>query len=116
MSRIEDRTVSVAQPDIRDIGILQYRTYAKKVAGFGARIAPHTWSKQIGTLETVLLGAVTPNFLIAEDPRLRSEVVTITAYTIRDGQARLAAKPGMGIAINEKAWKTQCASGARTIS
>jgi L-alanine-DL-glutamate epimerase-like enolase superfamily enzyme len=116
MSRIEDRTVTVAQPDIRDIGLLQYRAYAKEVAGFRASVAPHTWPKQIGTLEAVLLATVTPNFLIAEDCRLSSDLVQITGYTIGDGKARLTKKPGMGIEIDEDVWRKRYAGQAKTVS
>jgi L-alanine-DL-glutamate epimerase-like enolase superfamily enzyme len=108
MSRIEDGVVRAVQPDIRDIGIFEYRDYARKVDGQKASIAPHTWAKQIGEYEAMLLGAVTPNFLIAEVARLTSPVLSLASTTVKNGHVDLPETPGLAVRLEEGEYRRIC--------
>jgi L-alanine-DL-glutamate epimerase-like enolase superfamily enzyme len=112
---IKEGTVQVSQPDIRTIGLFAFRDYAEQIKPFNALIAPHVWAKQIGFLETVILGQIAPNFDTAEDCRLTSEVVRLP-MTIKSGEATLTDAPGLGLEIDEKAYEKHCAPGANTVT
>ena len=107
--------VQVSQPDIRTLGIFRFLDYARGIEPFGATIAPHTWAKQLGVLETCLLGMVVPNFTMVEDCRLESDVVRLPHLRIRDGRMTVGDAPGLGVVVDEAAYKKECAPHARTV-
>jgi L-alanine-DL-glutamate epimerase-like enolase superfamily enzyme len=113
---IKDGTVQVSQPDIRTLGVFEFREYAEQIKTFGALVAPHVWAKQIGFVETVVLGQVVENFDTAEECRLTSEVVRFPHLKIKEGIATLAPAPGLGIEIDEKAYAKHCAPNAKTLA
>jgi L-alanine-DL-glutamate epimerase-like enolase superfamily enzyme len=113
---IKDQTVQVSQPDIRTLGVFEFREYAEQIRPFGALIAPHVWAKHIGFVETVILGRVVENFDTAEECRLTADVVRTPNLKIKDGIATLADAPGLGIEIDEAAYAKHCAPGAKTIT
>lgn len=113
---LKEGTVQISQPDIRTLGLFAFRDYAEQLRPHGALVAPHVWAKQIGFLETVMLGQIAPNFDTAEDCRLTSEVVLLPNLRIKDGEATLAATPGMGIVIDENAYERECAPTAKTVT
>ena len=108
---IKEGVIQSSQPDIRTLGIFGFLDYAERIGAFNATIAPHTWSKQLGVLETCLLGRVVPNFLMVEDCRLTSDVVKLSNLHVRDGKMTMADVPGLGIEIDEDAYRKQCIGG-----
>jgi L-alanine-DL-glutamate epimerase-like enolase superfamily enzyme len=113
---LKEGTVQISQPDIRTLGLFAFRDYAEQLRPHGALVAPHVWAKQIGFLETVILGQVAPNFDTAEDCRLTSDVVLLPNLRIKDGEATVSAAPGLGIAIDEAAYERECARTAKKVT
>ena len=115
LTLVREGTIQVSQPDIRTLGMFRFLDYAAEIEPFGATIAPHTWAKQLGVLETCLIGMVVPNFTTVEDCRLESDVVKLPHLRIRDGKMATTDAPGLGIVIDEVAYKKECAAHARTV-
>jgi L-alanine-DL-glutamate epimerase-like enolase superfamily enzyme len=115
LTLLKEGTVQVSQPDIRTLGMFRFLDYAAEIEPFGATIGPHTWAKQLGVLETCLIGMVVPNFTMVEDCRLESNVVKLPHVRIRDGRMAIADAPGLGMVIDEVAYKKECAPHARTV-
>ncbi len=106
---LQDGTINVSQPDIWNLGMFRYLDYGAEIRPYGTLVAPHGWSKYIGAFECCLLGMVMPNFSVIEDPRLTGQVVTMPAVTFRDGFMTPAATPGLGLVLDEAAFKRECA-------
>ncbi|NQT82398.1 hypothetical protein HQ563_05205, partial [bacterium] len=115
LTLLKEGVVQVSQPDIRTLGIFRFLDYAREIEPFGATIAPHTWAKQLGVLETCLVGMVTPNFTMVEDCRLESNVVKLPHLSIRDGKMTMGDAPGLGVVVDEAAYKKESAPRARTV-
>jgi len=115
LTLLKEGVVQVSQPDIRTLGIFRFLDYAREIEPFGATIAPHTWAKQLGVLETCLVGMVTPNFTMVEDCRLESDVVKLPHLSIRDGKMTMGDAPGLGVVVDEAAYKKESAPRARTV-
>lgn len=113
---LKEGTVQISQPDIRTLGIFAFRDYADQLRPTGALVAPHVWAKQLGFLETVILGQVAPNFDTAEDCRLTSDVVQFPNLRIKDGEATMTPAPGLGIVIDETAYERECAPTAKRVT
>jgi L-alanine-DL-glutamate epimerase-like enolase superfamily enzyme len=111
---LKEGVVQVSQPDIRTLGLFAFRDYAEQIRPFGALVGPHTWAKQLGVLETCLLGMVVSNFTMVEDCRLSSDVLKLPNLLIKDGAMTLADAPGLGIVIDEAAYQKHCAPNAKT--
>jgi L-alanine-DL-glutamate epimerase-like enolase superfamily enzyme len=108
MELLKEGVVQISQPDIHTLGIFAFRDYAEQVRPLGTLVAPHVWAKQIGMLETCLLGMVAANFDTVEDCRLTSEVVKFPHLRIKDGRVTLQGAPGLGLEIDEKAYAKYC--------
>lgn len=115
LTLLKEGVVQVSQPDIRTLGVFRYLDYAREIEPFGATIAPHTWAKQLGVLETCMLGMVTPNFTMVEDCRLESDVLKLPHLRVRNGRMTLGDATGLGVVINESAYKKECAPHARSV-
>jgi L-alanine-DL-glutamate epimerase-like enolase superfamily enzyme len=92
LTLVREGTIQVSQPDIRTLGMFRFLDYAAEIEPFGATIAPHTWAKQLGVLETCLIGMVVPNFTMVEDCRLESEVVRLPHLRMMRSPTRRSAR------------------------
>lgn len=115
LTLLKEGIIQVSQPDVRTLGIFRFLDYAREIKPLGATIAPHTWAKQFGVLETCLLGMVVPNFTMVEDCRLESNVVKLPHLRIRDGKMTTGDAPGLGLVIDEAAYRKECAPRAKTV-
>ena len=112
--RIAAGQVQVSNVDLHAIGLLFFRDYAALLAKQGALVGPHTWTNQLRVLESAVLGCVAPNVVLIEDKRVSSPVVNLP-LTLRDGNLRYEERPGLGIRIDEEAWRRECLPGARVV-
>jgi galactonate dehydratase len=102
---IENRAVSVVQPDvIQSGGIAEARKIAALAEMHFVATAPHNPWSWVNTIASLHLDAVIPNFLIQEvvaDPEpWKDEIVTWRPELDADGYFALPGRPGLGIGLD----------------
>lgn len=75
---------------------------------------PAIWDDQLRVLESAVLGCVAPNVVAIEDTRVASPVVD-PPLVLRDGGFHYEDHPGLGIRIDEDAWRRECLPRARVV-
>ena len=104
------RVLDVLQMDIRQGGFLDNAQLAKMAAPPGALAIQHNWASQIGNVMALHLARVFENSPMVESDRSTSDVIVAEDYRFEDGAMKMPDKPGLGIALNEDAYKRQCRS------
>jgi L-alanine-DL-glutamate epimerase-like enolase superfamily enzyme len=104
--------VDVVQPDIGRVGgITEAMRVVDMALDRGKIVVPHCWKTGIGIAATAHVAAATPNcrfieFLPAKvaESQLRRELVA-DELRIENGRIPLPQQPGLGISLNEEAFK-----------
>ena len=101
---MEEGLLDVFQPDMLALGIWPFHTLAQDMAeaGYDVRIAPHNnRHAALGLRGVIQFGAVTPRFLIAEDPTLKFDVYDTPGYRFENGAYSVPDSAGLGVEIDE---------------
>ncbi len=98
------------QPDICVAGgILELKKIAAMADAFYVRVAPHNPMGPVATAVNVHFAASTPNFFILEyhpdDESPRKDLLLEPLMVGKDGHIPLPTKPGLGIELNEEAFR-----------
>ncbi len=98
------------QPDICVAGgILELKKIAAMADAFNVRVAPHNPMGPVATAVNVHFAASTPNFFILEyhpdDESPRKDLLVEPMMVGKDGHIPLPMKPGLGIELNEEAFR-----------
>jgi galactonate dehydratase len=103
------QALDIIQPDICVCGgLLEMKKIAAMAEAHGVMVAPHNPMGPVATVVNVHFAASTPNFLILEyhpdDEAPRKDLVKETIL-VKDGYLALPEKPGLGIELNEEAFR-----------
>ena len=80
-------------------------------SGYDVRIAPHNNSHGgLGLRGLIQFGAVTPMFLIAEDPTYNFDVYNTPGYKFDNGAYSVSENPGLGIEIDQDVYAQKYSS------
>jgi L-alanine-DL-glutamate epimerase-like enolase superfamily enzyme len=93
--------------DIRQGGFLDNLEVARLAAAPGALAIQHNWASQIGGIMAMHLSKAVEAIPMAECDRSTSDVIETDGFHFANGAMTLPAKPGLGVAINEKAYESQ---------
>jgi L-alanine-DL-glutamate epimerase-like enolase superfamily enzyme len=102
--------LDVVQPDVGRVGgLTEARRVAAAARDRGLLVVPHCWKSGIGIAASLHLAAVAPSCAFIEylpkdlaDSRLRRELLD-EEHELIDGHLPLPDRPGLGVALNEKA-------------
>jgi D-galactarolactone cycloisomerase len=110
---IERGALDVLQPDIRAFGLtLQWELSRRLKARPAIKLAPHNWGSHLGLHMQLVLARGIPNFLIAEEDISTSDLFDTSAFTFKDGRARVPDIPGCGLSLREEIFKKHYAAQA----
>lgn len=103
------QALDVVQPDICICGgLLEMKKIAAMAEAHYVVIAPHNPMGPVATTVNVHFAASTPNFFILEyhpdDEGARKDLLK-APMSLKDGYLQLPTKPGLGIELNEEAFK-----------
>lgn len=108
---LREDAIDVLRPAVARNGISQIRKMAAIAETYYVAVAPFHDGGPVGTAAALHLAASLPNFFIqqiplpeaGQDRRMRAELCSGWAETVRDGYAELPAGPGLGITVDETA-------------
>lgn len=104
---IENKAWDVVQGDMTRFGIDGILDEAAMAASQGIAVAPHGWGSFTGFFVASQMGRALANFSINEqDPLSNRVLIPDAGYVIKDGATSVPDAPGLGLAINEKAFAT----------
>jgi galactonate dehydratase len=103
------QALDIVQPDICVCGgLMEMKKIAAMAEAHYVMVAPHNPMGPVATAVNVHFAASTPNFLILEyhpdDEAPRKDLVK-QPMTLRDGYLELPTAPGLGIELNEEAFR-----------
>lgn len=101
---MEAGAVDVYQADMRRFGIEAILTEAAWAEAAGLTVAPHNWGSLVGYLMILHIARAIPNFYMAENDPLDTDVLIADGYSLSDGLATVPDAPGFGLALNEAAF------------
>lgn len=110
---MEEGLLDVFQPDMLRMGFWPYHQLGLDIGGSGydVRIAPHNNSHGgLGLRGLIQFGAVTPMFLIAEDPTYNFDVYNTPGYKFDNGAYSVSENPGLGIEIDQDVYAQKYSS------
>ena len=110
---MEEGLLDVFQPDMLRTGFWPYHQLALDIGGSGydISIAPHNNAHGgLGLRGLIQFGAVTPMFLIAEDPTYNFDVYNTPEYKFDNGAYSVSESPGLGIEINQDVYAQKYSS------
>jgi L-alanine-DL-glutamate epimerase-like enolase superfamily enzyme len=99
------RLMDVLQMDIRRGGFLENLRMARMGEEAGAVSVPHNWGSQVGLFMGLHLAKAVQSVIAAEDDRSTCDVVEAEGYEFRGGYYTVSEAPGLGIRVNEKAYR-----------
>nr|MDQ2668170.1 hypothetical protein [Gemmatimonadota bacterium] len=109
------RLMDVLQMDIRRGGFLGNLALARLGAPAGAVTVPHNWGSRVGFLMALHFAKVVPNVIAAEDDRSTCDVIVEDGYQYSNGQYMVSTAPGLGIRVDEAAYKRKYAAKALVV-
>jgi L-alanine-DL-glutamate epimerase-like enolase superfamily enzyme len=98
---MDERAVDVYQADMRRFGfegILNEAAWAEEA---GLMVAPHNWGSLIGYIMLLHVGRGIPNFYMAENDPLDTDLLITDGYTLENGLATVPDAPGFGLALDD---------------
>lgn len=103
------QALDIVQPDVCLCGgFLEMKKIAAMAEAHGVMVAPHNPMGPVATVVNVHFAACTPNFLILEyhpdDESPRKDLLK-EPLMVKDGYLPLPNKPGLGIELNEEAFR-----------
>lgn len=101
---LEKQALSIIQPDLcKTGGLLEGRKIAAMAEMYYVPVAPHGVASPLGTMAYAHVSAVIPNLLMLEWTHyLNKNMTSLTEpVTLTDGFLVPAAKPGIGVALND---------------
>lgn len=107
---IRDEAVSIVNPDLSQVGLLEGRKIAAIAEANYIKIAPHVYGGPLVCAASVQFGATVPNLLITEGMgRFTGPHADLLDEPIQwcDGYAHPSTRPGLGYNLNEdlaRAW------------
>ncbi|MDQ6707665.1 MAG: hypothetical protein M3Z85_17015 [Acidobacteriota bacterium] len=110
------RLVDVVQLDARRSGFLGNAEAARLAEAAGSICIPHNWASQIGHLMGLHLAKAVKPVPWAEDDRSRCDVLIVSGYRFGAPKQTISNRPGLGIAIDEKVYDTQCKPSERVFA
>ncbi len=110
---LREDSIDVIRPDISLNGISEIRRMAVIAETYYIAAAPYHDGGPIATAAALQLAASIPNFFIQQIPnseaeddrRMRAEIAGAGLEAVKDGFAALPTGPGLGITVNEEAFK-----------
>lgn len=108
---LEKQAVSLIQPDTSHVGgITELKKVANMAEVYYVHILPHCAIGPVALTASLHVDAVVPNFLVQEqiDQGL-GEGLLKEPWQVVDGHIELPTRPGLGIEIDERVLKTECA-------
>ncbi|HZO51978.1 MAG TPA: galactonate dehydratase [Bryobacteraceae bacterium] len=104
------QAVDIVQPDICVCGgLLEMKKIASMAEAHYVMVAPHNPMGPLATVVNVHFAASTPNFLVLEyhpdDESPRKDILK-EPLMVKGGYLPLPTKPGLGVELNEEAFKT----------
>jgi galactonate dehydratase len=111
---IRGQAVDIVMPDPKYCGgLLELKKIAAMAEGAGLLVSPHGPASPVGTMAAAHVCATLPNFLILEfsygEVPWRSELIDPPEQIV-ESALPLAARPGLGITLNERAAKKYAVS------
>ena len=110
---MEEGLLDVFQPDMLRMGFWPYHQLALDIgdSGYDIRIAPHNNGHGgLGLRGLIQFGAVTPMFLIGEDPTYNFDVYNTPEYKFDNGAYSVSESPGLGIEIDQDVYAQKYSS------
>ena len=101
------RLIDALQLDIRRGGFVDCAEMARMGLAAGAVALPHNWGSQVGALMNLHMSRALENVVGAEDDRSTCDVILAEGYVFRDGLWTLPDAPGLGIAVDEKTYRSK---------
>jgi L-alanine-DL-glutamate epimerase-like enolase superfamily enzyme len=99
------RLIDVLQMDIRTGGFLGNLEMARLGEPAGAVSVPHNWGSQVGLLMGLHLAKAVGPVTAAEDDRSTCDVLRVDGYEFQQGHYKVSNSPGLGIHVNERAYR-----------
>ncbi|GMU21080.1 MAG: racemase [Phycisphaerae bacterium] len=98
---IEQEAVDVLQGDIIVFGFEGVAEYAAAGHPHGIRVAPHNWGSNIGYHMQLQVGRALPNFYMAEEDPMTSDLLIAEGYDRKNGLSTVPDVPGVGLRLKE---------------
>jgi D-galactarolactone cycloisomerase len=102
------RLMDVVQLDIRQGGFLDNAELARTAAAAGSILVPHNWASQIGVVMGLHLSRAVEAVPMAESDRSTCDVLRTDEFRFHAGAYDLPKSPGLGISIDEEAYRKKC--------
>ena len=102
------RLLDVLQMDILQGGFLDNLAVARMADAAGAVAIQHNWASQIGSIMAMHLSTAVQAIPMVESDRSTCDVLVIDGFRFEHGAMTLPNKPGLGIAVDEQAYKAKC--------
>jgi L-alanine-DL-glutamate epimerase-like enolase superfamily enzyme len=100
---VEAGAVDILQGDMNRFafeGILEEAAIARP---HGARVAPHNWGSLFGFYCQLQVGRAIDNFYMAEQDPMSTPAIITDGFVIKDGECTIPDRPGLGLAIDDRA-------------
>lgn len=110
------RLMDVLQMDIRRGGFLENLRMARMGEEAGAVSVPHNWGSQVGLFMGLHLAKAVQSVIAAEDDRSTCDVVEAEGYEFRGGYYTVSEAPGLGICVNEKAYREKYQGAEKVVA
>lgn len=98
---IDAKAIDVCQADMRRFGIDGIMTIAGLCQDKDILLAPHNWGSLMGYYMQLHIGRAIPNFYMAEQDPVSTDVIIADGYSIDNGCATIPDAPGFGLKVNE---------------
>lgn len=98
---IKQKLIDVFQGDMRRFGFTNFQKISQNTINFGIRLAPHNWGSLLGFYMQLTLGRGIPNFLMAEQDPLVTDMVDVSAFEFKEGKIKVPNIPGCGIVFKK---------------
>lgn len=105
---MEEELLDAIQPDMLDMGFWPFHKLATDIAesGLKAKIAPHNFNAAfVGLRGDVQFGAVTEQFVIAEDSTLDFDLYHAPGYVFEGGSYAVPDAPGLAVEIDQELYE-----------
>jgi L-alanine-DL-glutamate epimerase-like enolase superfamily enzyme len=101
-SYFDQQALDVYQADMRRSGFTNLVKISQKTTKLNIKIAPHNWGSYLGFYMQLTLGRGIPNFLMAEQDPLDTEMVDTTGFEFKNGKVYVPNTPGGGISFKKE--------------
>ncbi len=104
---VQADAIDVMQGDMKHFGFELLLEEAKLGAAKNILVAPHNWGSLLGYYMQLHVGRAVKNFYMAEHDPLKTDVLLAEGYTRAGGLATVPDAPGLGLALDEKKFKSK---------